>query len=224
MALDLSKQAQRRRVRFRKFQQWLWFGRRRCRVAFKGSVSSAQNVSSLVFGAVVTALLDWFGIEIVFAKGKLGDAAIFAVSVILAWVLVYALRVLWFVPRQIRSQGEWLGTEFIFKEPKLALLTHWRPDDNGKLREFKVAEVPPYSSIRYRIVIDGREDRTWAVLNFSPFSVIDLSQMRVGQNGTHWVILSGSRSWLEAYSLPMTDMAIIRVYILGYTKQDPHPL
>jgi hypothetical protein len=222
---DLSAEAQKRRARYRKLHQWLWFGQRRCRLAFTGSLSSAQNWgSSILFGAAVTAMLEWLGIEIVVTKGKGGDATLFAIFTTLAWLLIYLWRAILVVPRQLRLEGEWLGAQFVFKEPKLVFLTEWKPEDNGKLKPFEVTSVPPYVLIRYRIDIDGPRDRVWALLSFGDFAAINLSEIRVGQQGAHWVILSGSRSWLQGYSMPMTDRAILRIYVLGYTKQEPHGL
>lgn len=209
-AAPKSGEAQKRRQTARYALWWLSL----ClKYAVRSSAQRANNWA--MFAAfLLGAAADLAGVRFVYAEGPAGTLAAALLAAGAAWFIVLIVRLV-LAPFRIWKNGVWRDDVFVFNEPVRAYTTIWRPADNGRIIEFKCTEVPPNSLVQYRLHIDGPRERLWGTLNPSGTPWFDLSRTRLGGSGKVRTD-SKQRFYLECYSMPATDDAIVHVMFLGW--------
>jgi hypothetical protein len=113
------------------------------------------------------------------------------------------------------AEGQWLHDEFIFFEPKVALLTKWLPADNGHAKTVVVAGVPP----GYLVIYEVRQDSPGyfsGVLEVHPSNQsLNLAEIKMGAGSIRY---DGKPLWLVGYVRPDSTGIVVRIMLKGYQR------
>ena len=138
----------------KRFWHLLWYCRRYIGVASKISLRGVATPAILGAG-ILGSTLELQGWTIAFAEGWRGVASAGSIYIIVAWLAVFAFRLLFVAPFHLWDGGHWMGKEFVYDSPPLAYHRKVAPADNEVARQFRFKEAPPYSSLATRSKLPG---------------------------------------------------------------------
>ncbi|MDP1750055.1 MAG: hypothetical protein Q8L22_11395, partial [Reyranella sp.] len=191
-----------------------WFVWRCIRIAFRGSIPSANNLSPIIWPLLALLLFEAGGRKLIFADGPEGQIVGALAAIGAAWVIVFLVRLV-LAPWHLKREGKWLGNEFIFHVPKVALLTKWLPQDNGHPKPFSISDAPPGCYVIYEPKQDSPGYFSCTLDMHPRGGGFNLAEFRLGGGS---ILYDGKPLWLFGYVQPDSTGVIVRILIKGYTR------
>ena len=93
-----------------------------------------------------------------FADGWQGVVVAGVIYTAIAWATIFVFRLVFVVPFRLWQGGHWLGQEFVYDKPVLAIHRRVSSSDNDKVHTFKFKEAPPGSLVAYSVEVAGRNE------------------------------------------------------------------
>jgi hypothetical protein len=211
---------------YKRYCHVCWYSGRCWRIALAGSFQSATNWGGIIGAGLLAFGLSLYGRQMMPAEGWAEIVIQGLLYIVAAWVVIFFARLFFVAPFLIHREGEWHGTTFVYREPKLAFHLYARPQNNNVAHRFTFRDAPPHSVVRYRIDFDAgsraRELISACVAGDQSLpNFTDHKQLYYTKGGAR--VNKHQDMRITTFMRADADPFSVRVYVTGYDIGDDDP-
>lgn len=207
---------------YRRYCHVCWYCGRCWRFGLAGSFRSATNWGGILGVGLLGWLLSQYGHTLMPAGNWYEAVAQGLIYIAAAWVVIFLVRTVLIAPFAIHQDGEWHGTRFVYREPKLAFHRLVSPADNNHAFPFRFPDAPPFHLLNYKIELDGRQDLISACVMAHPNQFPLFQSHEELRYGSGSIAVNKQRDmYLRVFmrhdALPFS----VRIYVTGWDTAQP---
>lgn len=221
-----------RNTAYQRYCYLCWFGRRCLRIAAKGVFASAWNWSGVISSTAVVLLLQKYGVPVLPAETPVETIVQALTYFVLAWFLIFSVRLLVVAPFQVWHEGEWhtcrdgdrVYQKFVLTEPNMALHAYVSPDTNNQLFPFRYRDAPPGAFVEYKVEIEAPPHFLSLVLMAHPAQWADFKSEREHHFRKGGILCNRRNDlYLKTFVRPDALPFSVRVYVTGWRHSGMTP-
>lgn len=148
------------------------------------------------------------------------NAATLFVAAYVVYVLFAAITAIFKTNKQMRNQGSWFGSRFVYHSPQRVCTVLISPGDNDRVHVFHVGDTEAHAYVELKIEIDSPTNRVKARIGPAEGSRPFLPWEMGGAVERMQVRLPDSRKLgLHTRALPETVPIAVRVFVVSWEIQ-----